>query len=303
MLKINNELKKYDLKPTKYTKYKNVVIVSTDKGKYVFKQNTNSDIFEYLKSRNFNFFPPVYSDTTDKYLVTKYIKDINTSDEQKASDMIDLISILHSKTTHFKNVTSDEYKKIYEDISNNIEYLYNYYNDLMTLIENKIYMSPPEYLLAQNISKIYLALNYSKRTIEDWYNKVKDKKNKRLVMLHNNLKLDHFINGDGPYLISWDKARIDMPIYDLYKLFKHSADFDIEEALKKYEHKYPLKEDEKLLLFSLLVLPSEIKFDDTNLNMCIKINEDMDLLDRVESLISPYYFKDTEKDKKPEYKN
>ena len=302
MLKINEELKKYNLKPTKYTNYKNVVIVDTDNGSYVFKKNTNSNIFEYLKTKNFTYFPTIYSDLEDEYLITKYINSIDITDAQKATDIIDLVSLLHNKTTHYKNVSIDEYKKIYEDISNNIEYLYNYYNDLMTIIESKVYMSPPEYLLAINISKIYGALNYCKKTLDDWYDKIKDKKNKRLVVIHNNLKLEHFINSNEPYLISWDKAKIDMPIFDIYKLFKYNDNFDYSGCLKRYENKYPLKEDERLLLFVLLALPDEIKFNESNLNMCIKITEQLNLLDSVSNLVSPYYLKNTEKDKKPEYK-
>ena len=36
-------------------------------------------------------------------------------------------------------------------------------------------MSPVEYLIARNISKIYESLNYSKENINKWYELVKDK--------------------------------------------------------------------------------------------------------------------------------
>lgn len=85
-------------------------------------------------------------------------------------DLIKLVSLLHNKTTHYKEVDFADYKTIYETLSNNIEYLYSYYNDIITLIETKVYMSPSEYLLARNISKIFGSLNFSKQELENGIN-------------------------------------------------------------------------------------------------------------------------------------
>ena len=65
--------------------------------------------------------------------------------------------------------------------------------DYLIEAENSIYMSPSEYMLALNISKILGALNFCKDEIEKWYKIVKDKKKQRLVVLHNNLDLSHFL--------------------------------------------------------------------------------------------------------------
>lgn len=296
MLRVNDELRKYDLKPSKYTNYKNVTIVDTDKGKFVFKKKASNDIYKYLDSRNFNYYPKILSDNNDEFMITEYLEDTFMPDEQRMDDMVDLISLLHNKTTYYKEVSEDEYKEIYEDISNNIEYLFSYYNDIMTIIESKIFMSPPEYLLALNISKVYESLSYCHNTLENWYKNINDKRRKRLVVLHNNLKLEHFIKNNMPYLISWDKAKIDMPIFDLYKLYKNSdKNFDFLAILKRYEHNYPLSKEERDLLFILLSLPEKIEFDDNNLNMCIKIGNMINLIDKIKRLSSPNNFKDTKK--------
>ena len=83
MLKINDELRKYELIPYKYQNIGNVSIVDTSKGIYVFKKNINNNIFEYLNSRNFNYYPMIISDSSSDYLITKYIKDIEISSEQR----------------------------------------------------------------------------------------------------------------------------------------------------------------------------------------------------------------------------
>ena len=293
MLKINDELRKYELIPYKYQNIGNVSIVDTSKGTYVFKKNIDNNIFEYLSSRNFNYYPTIISDSSSNYLITEYIKDINISSEQRIEDMIDLVSLLHNKTTHYKEVDSDEYNEIYEDISNNIEYLYNYYNDLMTIIESKVFMSPAEYMLSLNISKVYERLSYTYNELSRWYKKVKDKKKKRLVLIHNNLRLDHFILNTKPYLISWDKAKLDMPIFDLYKLYKNNDSFDFKETLKRYEHEYKLLDYEKELLFILISLPDKIEFNDSNINMCVKISNMVNILDRARELTLPNNFEKT----------
>ena len=140
MYEIKEFLKKYNLIPNSYEKRGKVTIVSTKKGKYVIKNKNreNTDIFKYLSSRSFNYFPRKISSEDDEYELTEYIEEPNIPKEQKMTDMIDLIALLHSKTTYYKEVDLDDYIKIYEDINNNIEYLYSYYNDIITLIESKI---------------------------------------------------------------------------------------------------------------------------------------------------------------------
>ena len=294
MRRINDELRKYHIKPNSYTNINNVIIVDSIDGKYVIKKNSFNNVFEYLKSRNYLYYPMILNDSKDEYTITKYLNSININNEQKIDDIVDLISLLHNKTTHFKEIDSDEYHELYDDINNNISYLYEYYNDLMNLIESKIYMSPSEYLLARNISKIYYHLDMTKKILEEWYSLIKDKKKKRLVVLHNNLRLDHYIYDDGPYLISWDKSRIDLPIFDLYKLYKNEGDkFNYTEVLKRYEKDYPLLEEERILLFILLLLPPKIEFMNNEVSMCVKINEYLKEMDKTNEFISPYYFKDS----------
>ena len=260
MLSLKEILNKYALKPHRYERHGKAVYVDTKEGRFVIKNNNrNKEILNYLESRNFDYFPGIINNTDDEYEIVEYIEESNIPKEQKMMDMIDLISLLHNKTTHYKEVDSDHYKQIYEDINNNITYLYSYYNDLITIIESKIFPSPSEYLLSRNISKIYAALSFSKNEIEKWYELVKNKKKDRFVVVHNNLDLSHFLRNKNSYLISWDKAKIDKPIFDLYKLYKkHFNDFDFIEILNKYERNYPLLEEERKLFFILIALPDKI---------------------------------------------
>ncbi len=297
MRKYNALFEKYSIVPTKYEFYKNVTIVNTDNKKYVIKEKNREDkypIFNYLNSRNFDYYPKILSDMDDEYEITEYIEQVDMPIEQKMSDMVDLVALLHSKTTHYEEVDEEEYKEIYEDINNNIAYLYSYYTDLIAVAENSIYMSPSQYMLALNISKILGALNFCKDEIDKWYKLVKEKRKQRLVVLHNNLDLTHFIKNKGSYLISWNKAKIDIPIFDLYKLYRrHSLNYEFSEIFKRYEHSYPLLEEEKKLFFILISLPDKLEFGSSEYQTCSDISNIIETLARTENFISPYYSKNT----------
>ena len=291
MKQINEILKKYNLKPHRYINNGKVTIVDTEMGRFAIKKNLkNKKIFTYLKSRSFNYYPKNINDEEEEYEITEYLDDIDYPNEQKMLDLINLVTLLHNKTTHYKEIDFDDYKQIYEDIKNNIEYLTSYYNDLITFIDTHIFMSPSEYMLARNISRIFNALNFCSYEIDNWYDLVKEKTKQRVVVLHNNLDLSHFIKNENSYLLSWDKAKIGIPIFDLYILYKHHGlDYNFEDILKHYEQSYPLQKDERKLLFVLIALPPKLDFSKNVYQMTSEITKMMDLLYKTEKLISPYY--------------
>ncbi len=288
MKKVKEIFNKYALKPLRYDKIGKVTIVGTRDGNYVLKKH-NSNIYDYLNSRNFSYYPKILG-IEDDYEISEYIEEIDTPDPQKLADMIDLVSLLHNKTTYFKEVDNEVYKKIYEDILSNIDYLSSYYQDIITVIESRVYMSPSEYLLARNISKIFSSLNFCKHEIDKWYELVKDKRKQRVAVLHNNLDLNHFLKNERSYLISWDKSKIDIPIFDLYKLYKkYALDYDFEYILKRYETNYPLLKEEKQLFIILISLPDKIDMGKNEYENTKEVSKKIDFLYKTENLISPYY--------------
>lgn len=287
MKEINDLIREY--KPNGYKKIKDVVLVNTKNNKLVIKKKKNdSNIYEYLNSRSFRYYPKIVREDNE-YRITEYVRETEMPQEQKIIDMINLVSLLHSKTTFYKEVDEADYKKIYEDINGNIEYLKSYYIDLITIIESKVYMSPSEYLLARNISKIFAALNYCENELNKWIEIIGNKKKQRFVVLHNNLELEHFIRNNNSYLISWDKSKIDIPIFDLYKLYKkYALTFDFETILKEYERNYPLLNEEILLFFILVTLPEKIEFMDNEYENTKIVGKKIDIIYKTEKLIEEY---------------
>lgn len=285
---LKNIINKYKAK--KITLKNSAKIIENENTRLVIKKDNPNilDTYNYLLSRSFDYFPKIIYKDND-YNVYEYVEDVNEPSEQRILDIITLTSILHSKTTFYKEVDIDNYKYLYETINKKLEYLFNYYNDIITLIEKNIYMSPSNYIIARNINKIFETINYCKYEVDSWYELIKDKRKIKVVNIHNNLSLDHYIKNDKPYLISWNKNKIDMPIYDLLTLYKkYYLDFDFYELFNYYESRYPLTNEERKMLFILMSIPEKLVLDSSEYKNSIKCRKFFDYIYKTKDLINEY---------------
>lgn len=291
MIKINKILKDNGIKAKKYQKIKNVIIVYTKDNKYIIENDIpNREILKFLNSKNFNGVPKII-DIKDNLMLREYIEDNYVPKETKMKDLISLVGFMHLKTTFYKEIDEVEHEKIYENIYNNLMYLEDYYKDLINIIETKVFMSPSEYLLALNITLIFDSINYSKEKIKEWYDilKNKDKNRVRVCVINNDLSLNHFYKGKYDCITNWNKSRIDIPIFDLYKLYiNNSKDFDFIDLLRIYEKIYPLKNYELLLFYILISIPSKIEFNKSEFKMCNEIQQEIDKLIKSSNIIKNY---------------
>lgn len=292
---MNNErtfLKKYNITPIGYELKDNVKIIETKDSKYVLKKHRGNtlDTLNYLHLKNFDYFPNIYNrDKNDFYEIYEYIDSKNISDYEKSEEIIYLLSLLHNKTTSYKDIDIDEYKKIYEDIDKKLNDLQDYYLNLNDLIDKEIYMSPSSYLLARNMTKIYSAITYCKTELESFYDIVKENPKQRVVLTHNNIDLTHLLRDENSYLISWEKAKINIPVYDLINFYKKNYnDVDFTHLFYLYENKYPLHEEERKLLFINLSIPDKINLNGTEFEKTKKVNELLLYLQKTDELILQY---------------
>lgn len=274
----------YNIKPQSIKKIRSVSIITCQDKRYVIKKvNRKTDSFDYLLTRNFNNFPKVYSSVNDEIELTDYVEDKNIPIEQKLEDLVYITSILHNKTTYFKNIDDDYLKNIYENTLEKLESLYNYYFNLQDMIEMEVYMSPANYLLIRNISNIYKVINISRDYVEKWYQNINNSKKIRLAYIHGNLDKEHLIENDDLYLISWDKSRIDLPIYDLEILYrKNFLDITLNNILEIYSLKYPLSQEEYYLFMALVLIPDKI---DMNLSEYSRVKQITNLILYIEKTL------------------
>ena len=286
------EVLKQIYKPYRYTLKGNVTLLHTTSGDFVIKKKNNDikSIYSYLKSRNFDYFPNLIDDSRSDVNVFEYVEEVSMPEEQKAQDLINTVSLLHNKTTYYKVVSEDTFKSIYESIKSNIDYLQKYYDDLINKIKTVEYMSPSQYLIIRNSSKIFSALNFCYQELNNWFNSVSGENKQRVALIHNNLSLDHFIKNEKDYLISWDRSKIDSPVLDLINFYNNNFfDLDFETLFNMYLNKYPLNENEKKLLFVVISLPKKIEIKDNEFDTCIVVRNVLDYLFKTEELIRPYY--------------
>ena len=111
MKEYKNLINKNGLKVNKYTIKGKATIVDTQLGSFVLKKNLGNNIFNYLYSRNFNYYPKII-DLDKNGIMYEYLDNINYDNDQKAVDLMHILSLLHSKTTYYKEIDFDEYKKL-----------------------------------------------------------------------------------------------------------------------------------------------------------------------------------------------
>ena len=192
----------------------------------------------------------------------------------------------------YKETDLDNYKYIYEEINKAIEESWNYYTIIIDNIETSIYYSPSDYLISRNISFIYSAINYAKRSIDYWYKLIENKRKVRVVTVHNNLSLEHYIKHDKPYLISWENSKIDMPLYDLINLYNnHYLEFDFTELLDIYLSKYPLTQEELLLFLTIISIPKKIEYNSSEYKNVLNIRRQLDYIYKTSEIVKKYNIK------------
>ena len=281
MNEINKLLSSLNLKPLKYQKIDNIYIVDTQDNKYVIKKS-NKEIYNYLISRDYTNIPKITY--LDDYIIYEYEDDIKRPDEQKILDLVYLVSLLHKKTSYSKNICENDLKEIYEDIMGNINFLKVYYDVLMTNIESMEIISPAKYYLARNISLVYLSLNKCEKDINTWYKNNKAKESMRYTLNHNNLNLKHIINN---HLISFEHAKENVPIYDLYKLYKDTYNMtDWYDVYLKYSKEYKLDKDEEDIFIILILLPPKIEFANNEYENTLRVEEAIEYLNITSDFVS-----------------
>ena len=268
-------------KPYRFTKKGHTTIIESTSGSYVIKDKKNDikKLYAYLKSRHIDTFPELIDDTRSDVNMYEYIEETAMPKEEKLYDMAKVIGNLHSKTYYYKEVSEDTYKKIYDNIKSNITYLDNSYETLYLNSLNNTYPSPSEYLFLRHFNTLKNTLNNLTKELDDWYNLVKDKKEERVALIHNNLKLEHYLKSDKDYLISWENSCFDTPVLDLYILYKNEfMTHNFISFFKKYFEVFSLTSEEEKLLYILISIPPNITNMGSNYS---KTEEIRNLLDYV----------------------
>ncbi len=286
-------IEKYHLAVGKMTVKNQETYLSTDKGQFRIVGKVRDDlpaIYHYLESRDFlSFLLPINSIEEDHYEIYPWKENRFLPLEEQATELVYVLSLLHTKTTFYETVELDDIKKIYEEMKAKLTELTTYYQELQTMIEMHIFMSPSEYFLIRNISRIYMAISFCERELETWYDIMMEKRKKRMVLLHGSPTLSHFQAEDSK-LSYWNASRRDSPIYDLLIFYKtHYQSVDFASLLRLYESRYPLLKEEKSLFFLLISIPPRIRLEKDEYQKCEEIEAYLEYLNQSSELLSEQY--------------
>lgn len=253
------------------SKYKNNVILCDDCVLKKYDQNV-LEIYSIFDMCGFDNYCNILS-YDEEYIRYELLKCKNCFERIRGIDFINVVALMHDKTQKYIDVDSSKYKNIYDLILGNINYLKEYYDNMIESIEFEKYMKPSSYLIARNYSIIVQSLDFASSSLEKWFKSVENNLSDRVCVVHNNLSLDHFIFSDKPYLISFDRAMVDTPVLDLYILYKkefNNLNFDL--LFKEYNNIFALNDDEKLLFYVLISITPKIEIYNDEFNDCININ-------------------------------
>lgn len=269
---------------------KSKVICNNDK-KYVYKSRIKSKekTFEYLKSKGFvNYL--TYERETEKYEIYPFIKEEKIPPEDKAQELIYLLSLLHIKTTTHQETNIKETQELYEDSKTKIHELRKFYYEQQDITETKVFMSPEEQLLMNNISNFYKALNYAEHKLEEWYKLKKQEKTERLTQLHNNISLNHFlISKENKVIIDWEQASKGIVIYDFLKFYQNEFNnIEMISLFKLYQSKYQYTKSEQLLFEALLAVPPKVEFNKTHILNTINTRLAVNYVNKTSQFLSEY---------------
>ena len=268
-------------------------ILESDTDKLVIRRKSKdlSSLFEYLNSRGYNNYPKIIEENKEEIRYKYYDETLPFYEESiNDEDFIRAVADLHYKTTYFKNVSKKKYKEIYNNLIDNIDYLKDYYNDLIKKIDGEEYMSPSSYLFARNFSIINSNLIYVEKELNAWYKLVSDKTKERVVIVHNNLKRDNFIRGDN-VIISWDNYMVDTPILDIYKLYKSEyKNLDFVNLLRVYKETFELTNEEIKLFNIMISMPKKFEVSGSEYKKVMEVNDMLSYLYKTNDLIKSGVF-------------
>ncbi len=259
--------------------------ITTNQAKYFLKKQKKYDqenVYTILEERGFAHFLKPITTLASKEEVFPFIEEKHYHSQEKAIDMMHVLSLLQNKTTFYQEISLDEIKKIYEETKKEILYLYDYYQDLEERSFKEVYPSPSVLLFQKNITLLFESLAYANEMLEKWYEEINRKKRYRKVLVHHKFILPHLLEADIPRLISLDELEYGLPIEDFITFFKkHCLEQDMESLFAIYQQKFPFTKEEYLLFSSQLTLPPKLDIFKTSLASCCFLSKEFQKMEEI----------------------
>lgn len=274
-------LQHYSIKPYFIEDFGSVQKVYTNKGVFALKTITPAagiDFVQEVRSlflKGYNRIVPIYPTMDGRYGVLyenklyylmPWVPNEVQNNRSRYEQLFRELARLHLLSVEELTIPLEERTEHYEGTLAAWEKNEEFIHEFVEHCEGKWYMSPFELLFCLYFHEMSQALTFAKEKLKEWYEKTKEEKKVRTVIIHGKISTEHFLldeRGYG-YFINFEDAKRTSPIHDLLPFVaKNSTGFprrndELLDWIYTYFNYFPLKEDEKLLFLSYLAYPGSL---------------------------------------------
>ena len=245
-----------DISYSKISFFPNYCLIYTYDNIYYFIEK-DEDILSFLRKIDFIYvLSPIHS--ISFYGLFPYYSDLYSSLE-KGKKMMEAISFLHQKTLQRVELTENEKKEIYQDISSRIEKEINYYLDFQDRMEEiDSFPRLDYYYLLNNVSLLYQILYFAKEKLEVWF------RGDSIILKSfciNNVSFSNFRFGEKIFFIDCKGSTVQNIVYNIEDFYRENyLEGSMMEFFSIYEKNNLLSFFDWNLFFSLICIPRRIVF-------------------------------------------
>ncbi len=277
--RIASILKNYQIKPQFVEQLGNVQKIYSSKGVYILKKidpHHGIDFIKYVQTlyqKGYNRIVPIYPtidgryavlDNQELYYLMPFLPDEDKGERsERQQQLFRELARLHSISAKEINIDKEERTKHFEKMIIEIDQEEEFLLSLLETFERKVYMSPFELMYCMYYHDFNQALTFSKKRLEEWYEKSKEQEKVRVVVIHGKFSNDHFLldeKGYG-YFINFERAQLGPPAHDLLPYLANllkgwpKQHEELVEWLYTYFKYFPFKEEEMQLFLSYIAHP------------------------------------------------
>lgn len=172
------------------------------------------------------------------------------------------LGAIHSRTSKTEVVNKERFEPFIEQHKKRIRSWKDTLERAVEKFEKRHYMPPIELQICTHFRDLIQVFGISEEWGDRFLEDMEEDKKIRHSLCHGNMKPSHFIYDDNqPYLINWERASINHPVYDLTEYFWHVIRFHdapVEQLIStfdSYEEKHSLLNSERSLFAIYLLNP------------------------------------------------
>lgn len=253
-------------------------VVALKKSKIPYPHlNVFADNMKFLNYKAYGLGVPVYRTKTgahfvldedhSAYYLMPWLQDYEEEEKNDhAFTLFKQLGELHARTVKEEKITSENVDQFTEQLKEKWKKRNEDLSQYVEQCENKVYMSPFELYFCTFYQEMIRASEFALRKLDEWQERMEDKKTYRIVFTHGKPSFKHFlynVEGHGMF-INLERSSYLPPIYDLLYFFYRSCNTypissdDRFQWFQTYRSHFPLKDEELALFITQLAYPEKM---------------------------------------------